>query len=553
MKNKKRKKKRVSTGKMSQSIPTPASNAASPDASSSNLGAKPSRKDEPKNWKGKQKTHPSVVAEARRLYFVEHWTVNTIATALGIHRDTVSRALGSFSPRQEQELDVKFATKLRTPKAHMLDEFFDFIERTLKEHPSLTTTRLTDMLKERGFEKTHYVVRRYIKKHNLRPQPRKTAFLRLNPMKGEQAQVDWAQVGELNVTGGKRKLWLFIMTLSWSRASWGELVFDLTADSLQRSLARAAEYFGGNTRQWLFDNPRTIVTARHGDAVQFHPLLIETASHFLVSPRLCNPYSPQEKGRVERTIRYWRDRFFAGRFVRSIESGNEELLNFIENIANKRPHPTFKERKVEEIFEEERLALIPLPEHNVDTDVVKPAKVDKTAFIRFDRNEYSTPPQYVRETLLVVANDKRVKVVRDGKCIAEHKRCWGKGQILELPRHREELLKRKKSGRDLKGRDRLRFYVEDIDRLYERWAENGRSMGSMTARTGKVLDEYGPEVFKEAIDRILKEGTHDPSRIRVVCEEIRCSTGEKPTQVPVFGANVPERDVVPHDLGGYDV
>ncbi|MCP4503659.1 MAG: transposase family protein [Deltaproteobacteria bacterium] len=71
--------------------------------------------------------------------------------------------------------------------------------------------------------------------------------------RGEQAQVDWAQVGELNVAGGKRKLWLFIMTLSWSRASWGELVFDLTADSLQRSLARAAEYFGGNTRQWLFE------------------------------------------------------------------------------------------------------------------------------------------------------------------------------------------------------------------------------------------------------------------------------------------------------------
>ncbi|MCP4501227.1 MAG: hypothetical protein GY822_14805, partial [Deltaproteobacteria bacterium] len=77
--------------------------------------------------------------------------------------------------------------------------------------------------------------------------------------------------------------------------------------------------------------------------------------------------------------------------------------------------------------------------------------------------------------------------------------------------------------------------------------------GSMTARTGNVLDEYGPEIFKEAIAQILKEGTHDPSRIRVVCEKVRCSMGEKPTQSPVFGAHVPERDVVPHDLGGYDV
>ncbi|MCP4498593.1 MAG: transposase [Deltaproteobacteria bacterium] len=226
---------------------------ASPDDSSSNPDAKPSPKDATQNWNGKQKILPSVVAEIRRLHLVEHWRINTIAAALGIHRDTVSRALGSFLPRQEEKLDAKSTADLRPPKAHALDEFYEFIERTLREHPSLTTTRLTDILKERGFEKTHYVVRRYIKKHNLRPQPRKTAFLRLNPMKGEQAQVDWAQVGELNVAGGKRKLWLFIMTLSWSRASWGELVFDLTADSLQRSLARAAEYFGGNTRQWLFE------------------------------------------------------------------------------------------------------------------------------------------------------------------------------------------------------------------------------------------------------------------------------------------------------------
>ncbi|MCP4503904.1 MAG: hypothetical protein GY822_28590, partial [Deltaproteobacteria bacterium] len=78
-------------------------------------------------------------------------------------------------------------------------------------------------------------------------------------------------------------------------------------------------------------------------------------------------------------------------------------------------------------------------------------------------------------------------------------------------------------------------------------------MGSMTARTGRVLDDYGPEVFKKAIARVLEEGTHDPSRIRVVCEEVRCATGEKPTQIPTFGTHVPERDVVPHDLGGYDV
>jgi hypothetical protein len=62
------------------------------------------------------------------------------------------------------------------------------------------------------------------------------------------------------------------------------------------------------------------------------------------------------------------------------------------------------------------------------------------------------------------------------------------------------------------------------------------------------LDEAGGRAVTEALSR----GTFDPSALAVLCETFRREAG-RPVPLPVtFGSHVPERDVVPHDLGGYD-
>ena len=108
----------------------------------------------------------------------------------------------------------------------------------------------------------------------------------------------------------ERALWLFVMVLGHSRAMWGEFVLDLSIHGLRRSLVRAARAFGGVTRQWLFDNPKTVVLERVGEAVRFHPNLLDIAAALRVQPRLCAVRRPEHKGKVERAIRL-RDRFLA--------------------------------------------------------------------------------------------------------------------------------------------------------------------------------------------------------------------------------------------------
>jgi transposase len=480
-------------------------------------------------------------AEIARLFHAEHWKLGTIAAQLGVHEDVVRRVIRGRrrAPR----------AKAAAPSA--VAPYVGFIRETLERYPKLCASRLEDMLRQRGFAGSARTLRRFVK--SVRPKGEREAFVRLDALIGEEAQVDWAYVSQLPVPGGgHRSLWLFLMVLSWSRAAWGEFCFDTTVHSLLRSLVRAASYFAGTPRRWLFDNAKVVVLERHGHASRFHPLLLDLARAMRVELRLCNPYRGNEKGRVERKIRFLRQRFLEGRELYGIEQGNRELLEFLDQIGHLQRHPNFRTRTIAECLAEERPRLLPLPSPLPATDLVQPVTVDKTAFVRFDTNLYSAPPRYAQETLTLVADDRVVRLLDGHVRVAEHPRAWGHGQRIESADHRDQILKGKRGAAASRGRDRIRAAAPSIDVLIERWVDAGRHVGSMVAQTRKLLDLYGPEVFRQAVADTIERGTHDPGEIGVLCEKHRRGT-EAPLPVDVpLGDHVPDRDVIPHDLGSYD-
>lgn len=477
-------------------------------------------------------------AEIRRLFFAEHWSRGTIASHLDVHTDVVERVIGHLGP----------ASRTGEPRVSVLDPYKPMIDETLQRYPRLRATRLFDMIVERGYSGSLRTLRKYVE--HARPLPRSEAFLRVERLPGEQSQVDWGHVGKLRVPGGERALWVFVLVLAYSRAIWAELVLDLSAFSLRRSLLRAAEFFGGVTRQWLFDNPKTVVIERHGDLVRYHPALLEVSSALHVEPRLCGVRKPEQKGGVERAIRYLKERFFAARTIRTIEQGNAEMLDFIDRIALRRPHPTIAGRTVADVLVDERARLLALPQILPASEMVLPVVVDKTAFTHFDSNKYSVPPAYVRQTITLVASDVELRFLAGDEVVARHQRCWGRKQVVELLEHRAEILAQKRGAKELKGRDRLRAEIVRINELLNRWLEDGRNLGSLTARTLKLLDLYGAHVLNEAVVELLDRGQHDYGALAILCEKRRRRT--VPTLPLELGSHVPDRDVVPHDLGGYD-
>ena len=141
-------------------------------------------------------------AEILRLYHGEKWPVGTIAGQLGLHHTTVQRVLGQAG------VDPKVVA----PRPSMVDPFVPFIVEQLGKYPSLRSSRLFVMLKERGYPGGPDHLRRVICR--LRPKKPAEAFQRLRTLPGEQAQVDWAHFGKLAIGRARRPLWAFVMVLS---------------------------------------------------------------------------------------------------------------------------------------------------------------------------------------------------------------------------------------------------------------------------------------------------------------------------------------------------
>src|SRR3954468_14434551 len=123
----------------------------------------------------------------RRLFFAEHWKVGTIAAELGVHHETVTDAIEAN----------RFVNVPYRVVASQLDPYKGFVRETLDKHPRLRATRLYDMLTPRGYAGSVVQLRRYVRK--VRPVTTKEAFLRLFTLPGEQAQVDWACFGRIQI------------------------------------------------------------------------------------------------------------------------------------------------------------------------------------------------------------------------------------------------------------------------------------------------------------------------------------------------------------------
>ncbi len=477
-------------------------------------------------------------SQIRRLHFVEKWPIGTVAAQLNVHPDVVRRACGLLE------------RKAVASRPGVLEPYKGFIQETLKHYPRLRATRLMSMVVQRGYCGSIKTLRNYVRE--VRPQKNTTAMLRVETLPAQQCQVDWAHVGKLSFHGAQRNLWLFVMVLSYSRAMWGEFVLDLSASSLYRSMVRALDYFEGSPRIWLFDNAKSIVVSRYKQAVRFHEDILRLADTYRAEPRVCQVRAPHQKGKVERTIRYVRDAFLVGRDIGSVAQGNRELLEFVETTALKRPHPVRKQETVYECLAHERQLLVPLPESPVSTDQVQSGRVSRDAFVRFDGNSYSVPPDLVGKQVSVVASDSHIRIVVGETCRCEHRRSWGKQQRIEYAGHRTELLEQRQAAQPACAQEKLRTIAPSIDQLFERWVKENRHIASCTNKARKLLELYGETLFATAVNEVVTQGTHDVGALAMACEQLRMNKN-RPVPVPLrLGNHVPEKDVIPHAMEDYD-
>jgi len=316
--------------------------------------------------------------------------------------------------------------------------------------------------------------------------------------------------------------------LSWSRAIHVLFTLDQTMESFLRGHVEAFEYFGGSSRALLYDNLKTAVRARQGNVIQFHPRLLELAGHYHFLPRPCAVARGNEKGRVERQIRFLRDRFFAARRFRDVDDLNAQFLRWREAWAHARPCPGDPSKTVAQALEEERPRLLPLPEHPFECSRVVARTSGKTPSLRFDRNDYSIPPDRVRKPLTLVATPDEVRILDGADEIARHRRSYDKGRSIEDPRHIAALVAWKKAARAPKGRDALCAALPHAEAFFEATLERGLALASTTTQLRRLLEDYGSQATDAALALTLERDTPTPSSVAHWLEQQRRRTTDKP-------------------------
>lgn len=481
-------------------------------------------------------------ANILRLHFVEKWRVGTIASQLYIHHEAVERVLNEAGvPAAEQQ-----------PRPSIADPYIPFITDTLRDYPKICASRIFQMVRERGYPGGPDHFRSIVA--SLRPRRIPEAYLRLKTLRGEQGQVDWGHFGKVAIGRAQRQLMAFVMVLSWSRMIFLRFFLDQRIANLMRGHQGAFAFFGGVPRVLLYDNPKNVVLERIGDAIRFHPTLLAFAAHHRYEPRPVAVARGNEKGRVERAIRYVRTSFFPARKWKDLDDLNRQALEWCTGLAADRRCPEDTTLTVGEAFDAERGRLLPIPENPFPTEEREEVTARKTPYVRFDLNDYSIPFTRVGRPLVVLADLKGVRILDKNEVVAEHPRSYGRGEQIEIPDHIEQLVARKKQARKHRGLDRLSRQVRNASNLLEILGERGGNLGSATARLLRYVDDYGAEQVEAAITEAIERGTPHPNSVKFLLERKRRETG-RPVPIPIQLSDDPRiRDlsVRPHSLASYD-
>lgn len=484
-------------------------------------------------------TAENKAAEVLRLSLMEGCSIRTIAKKLSMSRKSVRRILGRGKAKPSTP---------PPPRGSMLDAFENEIRAALKATPDLRAPALLERLREHGYTGGITIVRDRLRV--VRPRATREAFLTLDFKPGAALQVDWADFG-FALPGCPRRVSAFVAVLAYSRYLYLEFTVSQAMGAFLRSLERALAFFGGSAHVDIFDNMKTVVRERVGSTIAFNPRFVEYARSRGFAITACAPRKGNEKGRVERPIGFVRDRFWRGRRFSDLLDLNVQATTWRDKFANNRVHETTGKVPALVFEHEEKRCLLPVPKTPFETDDLDTATVTKTFRAPFDRNLYSVPWRLVGQTVLLRANDEMVAAFLGPKQVARHARCWGVGETIEDPAHREALLKERPRA-PASTLPAALAGLGDLGRDYFKLlAANGQSIHREIVRLVFLVELFGELHTRDSMLEVMKTG-------HVGAEYVEYVLRHKKRLVPApppLRLGDPELDDISFrepDLSGYD-
>lgn len=348
----------------------------------------------------------------------EGHSISSIARTLDLSRNTVKKYLN------DPALPV---AKPRPGRSSKLDPYSPYLDGRIKQG-ILSAVVLFREVQARGYTGQYTVVKNYVRPFRQTRVSADRVTPRFESAVGEQAQVDFGRYSYLNLEGQTRAIWAFVMVMGWSRALYVEFIRKADTASFIRCHLNAFAYFGGMTGHLLYDNTKLVVLERDqtGDPV-WNPQFLDFSLRLGFGLRLCRPYRPRTKGKVESGVGYVEKNFWLGaQFVDDADL-NRQARAWLDHVANVRLHGTTREKPALRL-EIERPALKPLPSlESLSVFVREPRKVGWDGFVSYGGNFYGVPWRYAGQTVDVQADHLEVQLFCGAQRVAVHPRSAQRG------------------------------------------------------------------------------------------------------------------------------
>ena len=446
------------------------------------------------------------IAKIRRAYFSQEKSIKEICRELHVSRKVVRKVIRSDATEFHYE-----RSKQPLPK---IGPWRDRLDALLVENEGkaarerLTLVRMFEELRGLGYGGSYAAVRRYaIGWRKERGATLAQAYVPLTFAPGEAYQFDWSH--EIVVMGGvTTTLKVAHVRLCHSRMMFARAYPRETQEMVFDAHDRAFAFFKGSCARGVYDNMKTAVeTIFVGKDRQYNRRFLQMCSHHLVEPVACTPASGWEKGQVENQVGLIRERFFAPRLrVKTYDELNAWLVDKCVEYAKAHPHPERPDRTVWEAFEEERPRLVPY-RGRFDGFHALQASVSKTCLVRFDNNKYSVSAGAIGRPVEVQAYADRIIVRQDGRVVAEHPRCYGRGETIYDPWHYVPVLARKPGA--LRNGAPFKDWVlpTALEKVRRKLADSDDGDRQMVAILAAALTDGLPAV-EAACAQGLAEGVH---------------------------------------------
>jgi len=378
--------------------------------------------------------------------FKEGWSSRKINKALKIHRKTISRYRAEWKREQASGLNISCAdgpppsdsvpcqsvppkcppegvAHFQLPTGSESDQLIVSKSQAAKFHVTIhqkleygqhAQSIFQDLVTEHDYHGSYDSIKRYVRQLK---QNTPNLYARIETSPGEEAQADFGRGALVLQNGIYRRPWLFVMTLCNSRKAYQEAVWHQDVETFLNCHAHAFAYFGGVTKIVRIDNLKSAVLQAHLYEPQLNPNYLAFSQHYGFIPIPCKVRTPEQKGKVESGVKYVQNNALKGKRFASLEEQNNYLRTWNKNWASKRIHGTTK-RQVEQMFQEEKAALIPLPTTPFEFFKIGIRKVNALdSHIEVAGAYYPVPPKYMGKHVTLHFNANTIKIFYADKLI----------------------------------------------------------------------------------------------------------------------------------------